>query len=96
MDITCKPLGTQNDSTPAECYQIVIKRDGQNPQSRINTGDFGCCKSFPLVEKDFILTNINSRTHNIVLLFDSYWHSVSLLSHMAKATVLQYSHFTVF
>ena len=55
MDFTRKPLDIQNEPACAKCYQIVIKRGGQNPQSRINTGDFGGCKSLPLAPHKQIL-----------------------------------------
>jgi len=47
---THKPLATQNDCAPAESYQNLIRRGGQNPKTVGIPTLFGFSDLFPLAK----------------------------------------------
>lgn len=46
--LTCKPVRYENKEGSGDCYQIVIKRPIETPQTRMNTGFLRPFKLFPL------------------------------------------------
>lgn len=55
--LTHKPLATQNNCAPAESYQNLIRRGGQNPKTVGIPALLGFCDLFPLAS---LKRNINN------------------------------------